>query len=673
MRISHPVALLSFLIVTGLLTGGLIVHAKSRKSFGRQEPLEQKIASWVIAKTADGADAEFLVILKDQADFSNAASLATKEEKGRFVFETLRAKTRISQASLIDFLKQRNVEYRTFFVINAILVKGSRDLVNEIAARNDVDRVVGNPVIPGMMPVQPEESETANLSMGDPAGVEPGINYIHAPEVWSMGFIGQGIVIGGQDTGVEWNHPALQNQYRGWDGTSANHDYNWHDSVHKNGGSCGPDSKMPCDDFDHGTHTAGTAVGADGGANQIGVAPGAKFIACRNMDRGSGTPASYLECFEFFLAPYPVGASSADGNPAKAPDVTINSWGCPPSEGCDPDTLRFAVEAHRAAGIFTVVSAGNDGARGCGSVNDPPALYDAVYSVGAIDVNTGGIASFSSRGPVTVDASNRIKPDITAPGVSVRSSIRGGNYARLSGTSMASPHTAGAVALLWSTYPWLRGQIDLTENLLNESAVRVETTSCAAATSPGAVPNNVFGFGRLDIKFAVDLASTIGTPAASALAATTVNPANVPIGAQGGTVRIVVTTPPTVTWRAVSKDAWIVPLTTSEVTGSSEIGILVSENFGIQARSAKVMIAGHVVTITQSGSNLPFAVSGRIVNGIGEGVGKVMLSFARVSGTGEIPASVQTGADGSWKQSGFAPGTIYRAFPSGRRLSFSPA
>src|SRR5262249_735516 len=154
-------------------------------------------------------------------------SLATKEEKGRFVFETLYAKARVSQASLIDFLKQRGAEYKQFYIINAVLVKGSRALVDEIAARNDVAPIFGNPVIAGIMPVKPEEAETTNRFTAEPAAVEPGISYIRAPEVWAMGFTGQSIVIGGQDTGVEWNHLTLQKQYRGWDGASVNHDYNW--------------------------------------------------------------------------------------------------------------------------------------------------------------------------------------------------------------------------------------------------------------------------------------------------------------------------------------------------------------------------------------------------------------------------------------------------------------
>ncbi len=171
---------------------------------------------------------------------------------------------------------------------------------------------------------------------------------------------GQGIVIGGQDTGYEWQHPALMNQYRGWDGAVADHTYNWHDAIHENnpntspGNVCGFDSPQPCDDHGHGTHTMGTMIGDDGGANQIGMAPGAQWIACRNMEQGWGTPATYTECYEWFIAPYPAGGDPMrDGDPAKAPHVINNSWSCPVSEGCtDPDILRTVVENVRAAGII---------------------------------------------------------------------------------------------------------------------------------------------------------------------------------------------------------------------------------------------------------------------------------------------------------------------------------
>ncbi len=236
------------------------------------------------------------------------------------------------------------------------------------------------------------------------------------------------------------------------------------------------------------------SVGSDGSANQIGVAPGARWIGCRNMDQGWGTPASYLECLEFFLAPYPVGGTPAQGDPARAPDVTNNSWTCPPEEGCSWETLQAAIEAQRAAGILTVVAAGNSGPS-CSTVQDPPAIYDAAFSVGATDAGDN-IASYSSLGPVAVDGSGRLKPDISAPGDDVRSSSPGGGYASASGTSLAAPHVAGAVALIWSASPTLRGRLDATEWALAHTSAARFSTQCGDPA--GTVPNNVFGWGRLD-------------------------------------------------------------------------------------------------------------------------------------------------------------------------------
>src|SRR5207249_808629 len=228
-----------------------------------------------------------------------------------------------------------------------------------------------------------------------------------------LGFNGQNVVVASADTGVRWTHNALKPHYRGWNGVTADHDYNWHDSIHSGGGVCGPDSPQPCDDYFHGSHTTGTAIGDDGGVNQIGMAPGAKWIGCRNMDVGTGTPARYIECMEWFLAPYPIGGGQ--GDPTKAPDITINSWECPDTEGCSFDTLQAAVEAQAAAGIMMVSAAQNAGPN-CSTVENPPGIYEATYSVGALNTGFDTIASFSSRGPVTVDGSNRLKPDICGPG-----------------------------------------------------------------------------------------------------------------------------------------------------------------------------------------------------------------------------------------------------------------
>src|SRR3989442_4087718 len=174
---------------------------------------------------------------------------------------------------------------------------------------------------------------------------------------------------------------------------------------------------------------------------------------------------------EFFLAPCPVNGNPSQGDPAKAPDVTTNSWTCPPSEGCSVNTLQSAVEGQRAAGIAMVVAAGNSGP-GCSTIVDPPSFYDASYTVGALDTGSDTIASFSSRGPVTADGSNRTKPDITAPGTSTRSSYNTSDtaYASLSGTSMATPHIVGGIALLLSAFPSLAGNVDAIESRLTSSA-----------------------------------------------------------------------------------------------------------------------------------------------------------------------------------------------------------
>jgi serine protease AprX len=467
----------------------------------------RKIAPWVMEHTANGQQAQFFVVLADQADLSPAANLQTKTEKGRFVYQTLLDKAQSTQGPILQLLQDRNIEHQSFYIVNAILVKGDRQLAETFAARSDVARIEGNPMVHNELPQKGpiEQSSLQPRGPATPATIEPGIAYTHAPDVWALGFKGETIVVAGADTGIRWTHDVLKPHYRGWDGANANHNQNWHDSIHDSvGNPCGNDSPEPCDDFFHGTHTIATAVGDDGGTNQVGMAPGAKWIGCRNMDGGVGTPARYIECMEFFLAPYPLGCTPNEGDPAKAPDITNNSWGCPPSEGCSVNTLQAAVEAQGAAGIQMVVSAGNSGS-GCSTVIDPPSFYEASYTVGALNTGTDTIAGFSSRGPVTADGSNRIKPDITAPGTNTRSATNDCDncYGTASGTSMASPHIAGAMALLWSAIPSFQHQIQPSRDALNDSAVFISNTQCGTEGPP----NNVFGWGRIDI------AAAVGTPA----------------------------------------------------------------------------------------------------------------------------------------------------------------
>src|SRR5262249_14347606 len=165
-------------------------------------------------------------------------------------------------------LDASGARYQRFWAANMILTGGSMDLIKSLASREDVRGIYANPTVHFAEPVESGES------INSPDSIEWNVIQVRAPDVWAAGFTGQGIVVAGEDTGYQWDHPALINHYRGWDGETATHDYNWHDSIHSGGGVCGADSQFPCDDFGHGTHTMGTMVGDDGAGNQVGVAPG---------------------------------------------------------------------------------------------------------------------------------------------------------------------------------------------------------------------------------------------------------------------------------------------------------------------------------------------------------------------------------------------------------------
>lgn len=457
----------------------------------------------VLEDTADGRVGHFLVLLKEQAPVRELVSAAIDHAaQGALVVDALRSTAADSQAAVREELDALGASYRAYWVANFLAVEGNRAVVEAMAARPDVlkiesDRAFQVPLESGAE-VAPAEVNAAGWN----------INWINAPAVWALGDTGQNIVYANADTGVQWTHPALQSHYRGWNGASADHNYNWWDAIHAdidgNGNPCGFSLSAPCDDQGHGTHTMGTGVGDDGGSNQIGVAPGAKWIGCRNMDAGVGRPSTYIECMQFFLAPTDLNGNNPD--PSKRPDAVGNSYLCPPSEQCTTSSLLTAMDNLRAAGIFMAASAGNSGSS-CSTISDPPALYDSAITVGATGNQTNNIASYSSRGPVTSDGSGRAKPDLVAPGSSVRSAYPTNTYATLNGTSMASPHVAGAVALLWSAFPNLRGDVDHTEFILKETATHLTTTQGCSGDTSSQVPNNVYGYGQINVLAAYNYAA----------------------------------------------------------------------------------------------------------------------------------------------------------------------
>lgn len=473
-------------------------------------PIEDKIAESLLENGLDGRHQSFLIVLRDQADVSEASRIRGKEAKGRFVFETLTMHATRTQQEVVTLLREEGAPVRSFSIVNMVLSHGDLDLIRRVAAMPSVAYIAAdNPV---QLTDYRLEEEEAGLRSFDT--LVWGVARIGADSVWALGFTGQGVTVGGQDTGYEWQHPALIRNYRGNDDGEVDHNYHWHDAVHEidplhndsivdpSNNPCGLQSPEPCDDNNHGTHTMGTMAGIDS-TLQIGIAPDARWIGCRNMERGWGKPSTYIECFEWFLAPTDLNHENPD--PSMAPHVIANSWACPPIEGCEPSNftiMEMAVDNLKASGVVIVVSAGNSGGSGCGSVSTPAAIYESSFTVGATREDED-LAGFSSRGPVMVDSSYRLKPDIAAPGVGIRSAIRNGGFASFSGTSMAGPHVAGAVALVISARPDLAGEVDLIEEILMSTAVpRFLADTCDAF--PGTDrPNPFYGWGRLDVYQAV--------------------------------------------------------------------------------------------------------------------------------------------------------------------------
>ena len=441
-----------------------------------------KIEAKVLTDMRRERKVTFFVVLSEQADLRQAAAIKDWKDRGETVVNSLRETADRTQTPLLNFLARFNAEVTPFWIVNTIRVTTSDEqLIHRLAALPNVALIKADKIWQLPEPTQGADEPTIQ-------SVEWGVSRVHAPDVWSQyNATGQGIVVASIDSGAQYNHPALVMQYRGRnpDG-SFDHNYNWYDPARV----CGNPSLAPCDNNGHGTHTMGTAVGGDGGSNQIGVAPGARWITAKGCENNTCTSSSLLSSGQWMLAPTDLNGQNP--RPDLRPNIVNNSWGG--DSGSDP-FYRATVQAWVNAGIFPTFAIGNSGSS-C-STAAAPGTYPESFGAGATDI-FDNIAGFSARGPAN-GFGGIVKPDVSAPGVSVRSSVPTNNYASFSGTSMATPHVSGVVALLWSANPALVGNIAATVDLLQRNADFRSDTQCGSAGPP----NNVYGWGIINALTAV--------------------------------------------------------------------------------------------------------------------------------------------------------------------------
>ncbi|TCC62042.1 peptidase S8 [Kribbella pittospori] len=535
----------------------------------------------------DGKDAkaasDYWIRFAAKADLTAASKITNWNERGTAVAAALRKTAAESQAKIRAELDAQHVKYQAFWGTNAIRINsGSLTLAQNLATHAEVEGLYA-----------PMKIEVPKITQGTTEheinAVEWGIANINADDVWSQfGDKGEGITIASIDTGVQYDHPALVKQYRGNNGDGTfDHNYNWFDAA----GTCG---NAPCDGNGHGTHTMGTMAGDDGAGNQIGVAPGVKWIAANGC---CPTDAALIASGQWMLEPTDLAGNNPDAG--KRPNIINNSWGSQlPSN--DP-FMEDITNNWKDSGIFGAFANGNSGELGCNSSGSPGSLTSN-YSAGAYDINNN-IASFSGRG---VGQNGTIKPNISAPGVNVRSSLPGNTYGAFNGTSMATPHLAGTVALLWAASPALKGDVDATRALLNQTAIDTPNSQCGGTDAN----NNVFGQGRLDALALLNAApiGDTGTLSGTVTAATGGAPlagASVTVKQAGQPDRVLTTT-------STGAFSSVLPAGSYDLTAAS---------FGYQTQTATVAITtGNTTTQNFALVSSPQVnVGGSITDGSGHG------------------------------------------------------
>ncbi|OGC46166.1 hypothetical protein A3F07_02410 [candidate division WWE3 bacterium RIFCSPHIGHO2_12_FULL_38_15] len=473
----------TFLIIAVLLLTALIAVTSSAQSAGWEDKIAPDLMATMSTMESQSVAGEVTFMIDfgsemwPQAELDRAKGVRNWDERGEYVYQTL-ASARVVREKVIA---SAGLQANCFLASNICQVSGGSMQIQAAAELSEVAYLR----LPAVVQLDPiEYIAAAGADSENVDDVQWNLAAVRADEVWPLGVIGTVVVVMNNDTGVDITHSALAAKYRG--NSTGSNDYNWIDPSDVCGGTI-------CDNDGHGTHTMGTIVG-----DNIGMAPGAKFIA--------GKGCEYSSCSEYALhsvADWAVAPTRMDGSsprPDLRPHVINNSWGGPGGSSW----YQADVDAWIASGMIPVFSAGNNGAWGCETMGSP-GDYANILAWAAVDSNNA-VAYFSSRGPRPNGSTG---PDMSAPGVGVRSSVPGGGYAEASGTSMAAPHGAGAVALLLSARPDLVGNFDTVRSLILSSAFPLTTTEWCGGVPGDNVPNNTFGWGRLDAYEMIELAGGV--------------------------------------------------------------------------------------------------------------------------------------------------------------------
>jgi bacillopeptidase F len=444
--------------------------------------IHQRFAE-ALARTAPQATISGLVMVSEQPDVAamerqlTALGWSSRWRRHQFVVQSAQELAARTQADLLPVLEAWKAEgavqsYESFWVTNMIAVEAQPLVFERLAARDDVGMIYENEEIHLRLGVP----DPGNEPTGGPRTLPDALICVNVESAWTLGFKGQGRLVCDFDTGADGNHPALAGL---WRGNQQGVDWSaaWHDPY--------TNTTFPYDSGSHGTHTLGIMVATKPDGTAIGVAPSAQWIAAGILI--SWNVQKIINAYQW--------ATDPDGNPgtiSDVPDVINNSWGT--SGDCE-QTFWNAIEVVEAAGIVNTIAVDNTGP-GYASVNSPEsrALTPTVnWGVGNVSPHQEGypIANSSGRGPSPCDMTS-IKPEVTAPGTQIYSTMPNNSYGNLSGCSMACPHTSGAVAILRQADPELT--VDEVKSILMATALDRGTVG----------EDNDYGWGIIDVSAALD-------------------------------------------------------------------------------------------------------------------------------------------------------------------------